>query len=223
MAQTDSGLGWSCDSDYYVADTTTNVGNGANKTAAGAAICCGVVYPSTSTQYGWHSAILLSTVAENVEVNVTGTAWNNTSASRTYIVDGTTWYISILTAMQGFAVNSFPEVTAAEDFDNVFTAQIPETVSAILTAANVQIISSENDIPTVDYVKGYVEGVIRGNNDRMVKPSAIGAPAFSEAVSYSAGDIVMKDGELFRCTASHTGAWSSSDFTATSILEIIAG
>lgn len=43
------------------------------------------------------------------------------------------------------------------------------------------------------------------------------AGAFSAEASYSAGDLVIYNGIVYRCTNDHTGAWDADDFSATTI------
>lgn len=43
------------------------------------------------------------------------------------------------------------------------------------------------------------------------------ADLFSSETPCIAGKLYVKDGDLYRCTANHTGAWDSSHFTATKI------
>ena len=43
------------------------------------------------------------------------------------------------------------------------------------------------------------------------------AGAFSAEISYSAGDLVIYNGIVYRCTNDHTGAWDADDFSATTI------
>lgn len=43
------------------------------------------------------------------------------------------------------------------------------------------------------------------------------AGAFSEETAYAAGDLVIYNGIIYRCTNDHTGEWDSDDFSATTI------
>lgn len=45
----------------------------------------------------------------------------------------------------------------------------------------------------------------------------LGYSPFSEAETYAAGDVVIYDGSLYKFTAAHTGAWTGTDATATSV------
>lgn len=46
------------------------------------------------------------------------------------------------------------------------------------------------------------------------------ANVFSSTASYSTGDFVVYQNRLYRCTASHSGAWNSSHFTLTNLNSI---
>lgn len=41
------------------------------------------------------------------------------------------------------------------------------------------------------------------------------AAEFSDGVSYTVGQYVIKDGLMYKCTTAHHGAWNGSDFTLT--------
>lgn len=43
------------------------------------------------------------------------------------------------------------------------------------------------------------------------------AGAFSAETSYTAGDLVIYNGIIYRCTNDHTGEWDADDFSATTI------
>lgn len=43
------------------------------------------------------------------------------------------------------------------------------------------------------------------------------AGAFSAETAYTAGDLVIYNGIIYRCTNDHTGAWDADDFSATTI------
>ena len=43
------------------------------------------------------------------------------------------------------------------------------------------------------------------------------APAFDSTATYAVGDLVLYDGKVYRFTAAHTGAWSSSDAEHTTL------
>lgn len=51
----------------------------------------------------------------------------------------------------------------------------------------------------------------------------LGYSPFSETETYSAGDVVIYEKKLYKFTASHSGAWTGTDATATSVAEIIEG
>ena len=43
------------------------------------------------------------------------------------------------------------------------------------------------------------------------------AGAFNTETAYTAGDLVIYNGIVYRCTNDHTGAWDADDFSATTI------
>lgn len=45
---------------------------------------------------------------------------------------------------------------------------------------------------------------------------------FSAEATYNVGDVVVYEGDLYKCTTAHTGAWSANDFTATTVASLIA-
>ena len=48
------------------------------------------------------------------------------------------------------------------------------------------------------------------------------APGFSASVAYSSGDLVYKDGVLYRCVAEHAaGAWDNAHFTAANVNDVL--
>ncbi len=47
------------------------------------------------------------------------------------------------------------------------------------------------------------------------------AAKFSDATPYSVGDMVVYDGNLYRCTQAHTGEWNAADFVKTTVDEAI--
>lgn len=49
------------------------------------------------------------------------------------------------------------------------------------------------------------------------------APAFGYGVAYSVGDLVIYQGDLYKCIQNHSaGVWEASDFEATSVEELLA-
>lgn len=66
-----------------------------------------------------------------------------------------------------------------------------------------------------------VFGMLRDSIARRADKSDI-APDFSPSSSYSEGDLVFKDGSLYRCTTAHSGEWSAGSFTETTVDDAIA-
>ena len=161
MSRIDSGLGWSCDSSYYCADTTTAVvKNGvyeAHKAMAGGAIVANVQLSN-----GWWSCAVLSTVQAFVQTDNSENAPVHTAYNGSITYDGLTWYLYI----QGAACNSsqtlFPEVQVDNGETIAEPGYMPLTIEEILTAAGVQSTVIGAKVPTTNYVHKYVEGVLKG-------------------------------------------------------------
>lgn len=153
MVRIDSGLGWTCDSDYYVesAGALVTYPNGVlNKTTTG-----GAIIGYIKNQLEWCCVQMVSTDPDYC-------AMSSTNGSCTivyqgsYLVDGVTWYhtgmynntasYNAIAYMEGY--NFITNTTAS-------TTNI-QVVEAMLTAANVEF---KKIIPSTDYVKAFVEGV----------------------------------------------------------------
>ena len=154
MSTIDSGLGWSCSSEYYVYDANTllmtdRYSTSYYKANNGAAIAGQMLWDN-----GYSTGVIISTVADNVTTVPDAYSWGSIA------VNGTTWYIM----MQGY--DSAPGATPVFPWYNendpiavpqtVTDAKRTEIVNVILTAANVQRVDS---IASTDYVKAFVEGV----------------------------------------------------------------
>lgn len=155
MAMIDSGLGWSCDDEYYVsvADTVLRpyqaVSQALIKTNTGAAMCA-VAKP---TRYEFYGVYIISTVESNVAVH-NGSAADNPIYSTIY--NGKTWYISTDNISNfGSNLTDFPTIVS-DDFDIYTDAGRQAIVQAITEAANIEFYKI---IPSTDYVKTFVEGV----------------------------------------------------------------
>lgn len=153
MSTIDSGLGWSCDSDYYV-DTTgilgTYGGHTISKTNAGAAFCANYKY-NDGVNPMVYGAVIFSTVADYVAA-----AGNMGTESGQYTIDGVTWYktnIYNVPAATSTMLTDYPLV------ETTITPQmtVEQQYRLFLQAANVQ--PTAKKIPTTDYVKAFVEGV----------------------------------------------------------------
>ena len=157
MSRIDSGLGWSCDSSYYCADTTTVVvKNGtyeAHKATAGGAIVVNVQLSN-----GWWSCAVLSTVQEYAQTDNSENASVHTAYNGSITYDGLTWYLYIQGAGRQSSQTSFPEVQVNNGETIGEPGYMPLTIEAILTAAGVEAEVSDK-IPTTDYVKTFVQGV----------------------------------------------------------------
>ena len=156
MAQIDSGLGWSCDEEFYVSDTITECGidrYGRNyfKTSEGGAVI-GAIDITVSQTFA-----ILSTDPSYVELSE---PYERTSTD----IDGVIWYITI--PMYG---NNYDRATDFPYFTMTpFTATFTENdatrnaaVRTMLTAANVQFTTPTKDVPSVEHMHHYVEGVLK--------------------------------------------------------------
>lgn len=154
MATIDSGLGWTCNSDYYCDDTTTiittNSGYG-YKIAAGGAIVANVV-----TSGGYNDGAIMSTV-EDYAKTTSGDTRTNTYYNGSITYGGLTWYLYIQGSGITSPSNAFPTVQMAAGESVANPGYMPLTMQAILEAAGVQ--SSAVEIPSTEYVKAFVEGV----------------------------------------------------------------
>jgi len=73
-------------------------------------------------------------------------------------------------------------------------------------------------VPSIDYLHDYTEDIFKENNKRIANPTVIGASLFDITATYAVGDYVIKDGGLYKCKVSHTGAWVAADFDSTDIM-----
>ena len=155
MSTIDSGLGWSCDSDYYVSDASTfigtdRMGNTYTKTNTGAAIV-GKMHWSKDDRM---NILVISTVQGNAAI----TMIDSDVYKGSYTINGVTWYLYMMTYDN---LNTDPnpalEWITGEPFSPYISDHCPENISALLTAANVQ--PTAMPIPTTNWVKTFVEGV----------------------------------------------------------------
>lgn len=159
MSTIDSGLGWSCDSDYYVSDANTLVGWGTQydsqyyKTAAGGALAAKIRFND-----GFNSAVLMSTVEVYSKMTVSPTA---TATTYPYERDGVTWYVTVppYAVRDDGSPSDYPWICYDDPLDGNagFAAQIGDIVEAMISEANVQY--TVDRIPTTNWVKTFVEGV----------------------------------------------------------------
>ena len=219
MANIDSGLGWSCNEDYYVNTSQVLItypdssNTTVSKTNNGGAIVFGLIDSSTQNT----TLYLMSTVIVNASISASNGNIRILNNYSQYVESGFTWYISLMYYQDSYYnkdpqyVSQYPTFTTHIDDFNTF-------ISSVLQSAN---ITYDNQIPTTDYVKSFVGDVFKENNKRMATPSIIGAPLFSSSSSYSINDYVIKEGNLYKCISAHSGDWNPSNFTQTSILSII--
>ena len=165
MAQIDSGLGWSCDENYYVfnAGTLIDYPNGnLNKANNGAAI---IGYHHN--QLGWYCLYIVSTIPENSYFSCENGSCKLYNNKGNLTIDGVTWYYS---AMYNYNASYASDSSYVADyqyvFDSVDNTTDAEFITRLLTASNMTYVSNK-DIPSIDYLHEYVEGVVKGNNERL--------------------------------------------------------
>lgn len=155
MATIDSGLGWTCDSEYYCDDTATVVvrhgSTKAHKATAGGAIAVNVLIK------GWWSCAVLSTVQSYAQTDNSDNSYVHTAYNGSITYDGLTWHMYIQGAANVYAQISFPKVRVNNGETIAEPGYMPLTIQAILEAAGVQ--STAAKIPSTEYVKTFVEGV----------------------------------------------------------------
>lgn len=161
MSRIDSGLGWSCDSDYYCDDTTSvvvyNGASVAHKLNAGGAIAVNVY-----RQNGYYHCAVLSTdqnyaMTDNSDISSVHTAYNGH-------IDyaGQTWHMYIQGSGTTYTIGDFPTVVSQNQEQIAEPGYMPLTIEEILTAAGVQSTVIGAKVPTTNYVHKYVEGVLKG-------------------------------------------------------------
>lgn len=215
MAQINSGLGWSCDSNYYCDDTTTTVswhGNSGSKTKAyaGAAIVA-KVYNSNG---GYTGSCVISTVEDYCKT-AEPEAYGSTFDRGYCIYKGLKWYIYGQGAWMAGPYNTkFPTVTVPSAYDaDGYSVRNTEIGLLVLQAANVTVVPT---LATNSYVKSYVESVL---TDTVTKLKSLLTTEFSTNVAYDLGDIISYKDKIYICTTAHSaGAWDSSHFTETNII-----
>jgi hypothetical protein len=165
MSTIDSGLGWSVDESYYISDAgaliETAGGTTIKATAGG---CIAVAYKSIYNNYG---LALISTEAANVGMTVTGdcaaypTVGNTPDSAE---IGGKTWYLRATDSVAGRSSLDYLSDYQYMDTYIVGSGTIVQEIQAILTAANVVY---DKRVVTDNYVKDYIEGVVKGNNERL--------------------------------------------------------
>ena len=153
MAQIDSGLGWSCEEEFYTDTAGTVLSTRYAKEYDGGAMCAVL-----ENRHGYYTAYIISTVEENAKV-----MFNDSLEEQIYsvTVNDKLWYIS-----QGSGSGlpdrpgTFPIVVSLTDFGTGTPEEREVIVRAITGAADYEEKSSEK-IPTTNYVHEYVEGVLK--------------------------------------------------------------
>lgn len=213
MSVIDSGLGWKCDSDYFVNEADAELAiistDTAYKALQGAAITAQITN-GNSTQL-----FLISTVENNAKLKM------NSSLRTVYSVSvgGEMWYIS-LSYMSSSVTSDYPLITASkgETLNDTTQENLAKIITEITEAADVVFAKK---IPTVDYIHQYVEGVEAETVNRVNAVKNMITPVFDTQTVYAVGDYCIYNNGLYKCTTAHTGAWSANDFTSVSVMDEI--
>ena len=191
MSKIDTGLGWSCSSDYY-ADTA-----GTFIWAASA----GVSYDKFFKSYNGASiaainggGFLISTERDYAIMNRDHGSDRDVYSA---VVNGITWYISGTYYSSGGGVSDFPSFTPTHGENtgygwNQDAQNIAYIIDDIITQAGVRF---ADKIPTTDYVKAYIEGV-EVETARRVKANAANIGSLSSLTTAAKTDLVSAINEL---------------------------
>lgn len=159
MSVINSGLGWKCNSNYFVDEADAELAivstDTAIKALQGAAITAQITN-GNSTQL-----FLISTVENNAKLKM------NSSLRTVYSVSvgGETWYIS-MSYMSDSVTSDYPLITASkgESLNDTTPENLAKIITEITEAAEVVFAKK---VPTVDYIHQYVEGVVSGDNAKI--------------------------------------------------------
>ena len=217
MSTIDSGLGWSCDSDYYTATARQALWSGgytkANATpAVGGVLKYGNIYVPNK------AGVLMSTDRNALTLNWAGQTVDIYAGTYTDS-DGIVWNVGWMNNSQT-VTGGLPLIGTQFNVPNFASFTATNVAEFIIRNANVQ--PTAKKIPTTDYVKAFVEGVEAETAERVNAAYDMIAPAFSTSENYSVGDIVIYNSKLYECISAHSaGAWVSADFSETSLAELI--
>lgn len=160
MAQIDSGLGWNCDENFYVEDTTTKIGhdrmgNEFYKRNSGGAVVASI---NTANARDWWA--IASSRQDNILVNpdLTEAFYRVNRHGDEWIITGS--YHGSDDKPSDFPYanpdNPIPVPSSLSDWENL--------VDLIFEAANIQygvIPVPAKDVPSVNHMHHYVEGVLK--------------------------------------------------------------
>ena len=160
MAQIDSGLGWNCDENFYVDDTTTQIGhdrmgNEFYKRNAGGAIVASI--NCSNARDFW---VIASNRQENILVNP-----DSTVAFHSITRHGDTWIITGSYHGTDDKPSNFPYANPTTPINDPSSSSDWENLlDMLMEAANVQygvIPVPAKDVPSVNHMHHYVEGVLK--------------------------------------------------------------
>ena len=174
MSTIDSGLGWSCDSDYYTATAGQALWSG-GYTKANATPAVGGVLKYGDQWSNTYAGVLMSTDRDALKYKYAGQTGDMYVGTYTDS-DGIVWYVGWMnnkqTATGGLAQFGTRFAVSYSSFTATNVAEF------IIRNANVQ--PTAKKIPTTDYVKAFVEGVEAETAERV---NALQPKTMSSAVS----------------------------------------
>lgn len=162
MSTIDSGLGWSCNSDYYTATAGQALWSG-GYTKANATPAVGGVLKYGDQWSNTYAGVLMSTDRDALKYKYAGQTGDIYVGTYTDS-DGIVWYVGWMNNKQT-ATGGLAQFGERFNFDySSFTAT--NVAEFIIRNANVQ--ATTKKIPTTDYVKAFVEGVLKGMPNTVV-------------------------------------------------------
>lgn len=168
MAQIDSGLGWSCDEQFFVTDSMKvgfdRKGNEYFKKNAGSAIAASIAgYDETAYL---PTIAIMSTVYDNaIMVRQNGAAAIYRGATE---INGVVWHLFVANygtlGRDSLPSDTFPFCNYDDpinEYTGISTEEcLQKEAQAIFKGTNVKI--NAKKIPSINYVHKYVEGVLKG-------------------------------------------------------------
>lgn len=135
---------------------------------------------------------------------------------------GWTWLLGKLSAEQIAALNGESVIDA---IDGKLDKELPTSQEGKYLKVNSEGVIEPSDIDSVPVddtlsVEGAAADAKETGDALATKaPSATIAPEFSASTAYNAGDMVYKNGVLYRFTAAHSGAWTGNDVINISVAD----
>lgn len=160
MSIIDSGLGWSCNSNFYCNDTSTEVvkhgAEVAYKVESGGAIVVNVFLHNY-----WHCAII-STNKNFAQTDNTENIYVHTAYNGSAVFAGLIWHMYIQGAGNLSSQTTFPEVTVENEETIGEPGNMPLTIKEILEAAGVaatveRFVSYNNALDIVSVIANKID------------------------------------------------------------------